>query len=53
MKDEQRFSLPTMKYIIFMRPVFNTRALFSDETENYVTPMEPKPGENQVPYRER
>ena len=45
MKDEQRFSLPTMKYIIFMRPVFNTRALFSDETENYVTPMEPKPGD--------
>lgn len=45
MKDELRFSLPTMKYIMFMRPVFNTRALFSDETENYVTPMEPRPGD--------
>ena len=34
-----------MKYIVFMRPVFNTRALFSDETKNYVSPMEPKPGD--------
>ena len=28
-----------------MRPVFQTNALFSDETRNYVEPMEPKPGE--------
>lgn len=28
-----------------MRPVFDAAALFSDETENYVIPMEPKPGE--------
>lgn len=28
-----------------MRPVFNTDALFSDETANYVSPMEPKPGD--------
>lgn len=28
-----------------MRPVFNTRALFSDETSNYVYPMEPNPGD--------
>nr|MCR5719998.1 alpha amylase N-terminal ig-like domain-containing protein [Lachnospiraceae bacterium] len=29
-------------YMLTMRPVFNVRALFSDTTENYVTPMEPK-----------
>lgn len=37
--------MQTLKYMVCMRPVFNTRALFSDETENYVTPMEPKAGE--------
>ena len=40
-----KYLMATMRYITFMRPVFNTRALFSDETENYVTPMEPKPGD--------
>lgn len=33
------------KYVFQMRPVFKPSALFSDETENYVMPMEPKPGE--------
>ena len=33
------------KYILQMRPVFNTEAIFSDETENYVSPMEPEPGD--------
>ncbi|MDY3919254.1 MAG: glycoside hydrolase family 13 protein [Candidatus Limivivens sp.] len=33
------------KYVMQMRPVFQPNALFSDETENYVSPMEPKPGE--------
>ncbi|MDO4522057.1 MAG: glycoside hydrolase family 13 protein [Eubacteriales bacterium] len=28
-----------------MRPNFQANALFSDETENYVTPMEPEPGD--------
>lgn len=32
-------------YILYMRPVFRPSALFSDETENYVTPAEPEPGE--------
>lgn len=32
-------------YILGMRPVFQPHALFSDETENFVTPMEPEPGE--------
>ena len=36
-------SLRAAKYILQMRPVFNGDALFSDETENYVSPMEPKP----------
>ena len=33
------------KYVMQMRPVFQPNALFSDETSNYVTPMEPKPGD--------
>ena len=33
------------KYMMQMRPVFQPHALFSDETKNYVCPMEPKPGE--------
>lgn len=32
-------------YILGMRPVFRPDALFSDETENYVTPAEPEPGD--------
>ncbi|MDO5539382.1 MAG: glycoside hydrolase family 13 protein [Eubacteriales bacterium] len=32
-------------YILGMRPVFQPSALFSDETENFVTPMEPEPGD--------
>lgn len=28
-----------------MRPVFRSGGLFSDETENYVSPMEPEPGD--------
>lgn len=30
------------QYITSMRPVFNRRALFSDTTEEYVSPMEPR-----------
>ena len=33
----------TQYYILGMRPVFQPNALFSDETENFVTPMEPEP----------
>ena len=33
------------QYVMRMRPVFNMEALFSDETENYVMPMEPEPHE--------
>ena len=32
-------------YILGMRPVFRPSALFSDETENYVTPEQPEVGE--------
>ena len=32
-------------YILKMRPVFDASALFSDTTENFVTPMEPDPGD--------
>ena len=38
-------TLSVAKYILQMRPVFNVQALFSDETANYVSPMEPKQGE--------
>ncbi len=33
----------TQEYITTMRPVFNRRALFSDTTGEYVTPVEPSP----------
>ncbi len=33
------------RYISNMRPVFNRRALFSDTTEEFVTPAEPEPFE--------
>ncbi|MDO4343997.1 MAG: glycoside hydrolase family 13 protein [Eubacteriales bacterium] len=32
-------------YILGMRPLFRASALFSDETENFVTPAEPEPGD--------
>ena len=31
------------QYVLQMRPMFKPNALFSDETANYVTPMEPDP----------
>ena len=33
------------QYVLQMRSVFKPNALFSDETANYVTPMEPDPGD--------
>ena len=44
MKRNIEHALSVAKYILQMRPVFNCAALFSDETENYVVPMEPEPG---------
>ena len=38
-------SMRVAKYIMQMRPAFQQEALFSDETENYIIPMEPDPGE--------
>lgn len=37
--------LKTQKYIMDMRPIFNMDALFSDQTKNYMDPIEPKPGQ--------
>ena len=34
--------LKTQKYIMDMRPIFNMDALFSDQTKNYMDPIEPK-----------
>ena len=44
---DQQFQsvMQTLNYIMWMRSVFKVDALFSDETENYVCPMEPKPGD--------
>ena len=33
------------EYVTNMRPAFNKRAVFSDETEDYRTPFEPEPGD--------
>ena len=33
------------EYVANMRPNFNKRAVFSDETENYRSPVEPEPGD--------
>ncbi len=35
--------LKDQQYVAEMRPVFSRRALYSDTTENYVTPAEPAP----------
>ena len=45
MEQNFKYLTQTQRYITFMRPVLNTRALFSDETRNYVCPMEPKTGD--------
>lgn len=37
--------LKRQRYVMQMRPVFKPNALFSDETSEYVTPMEPEPGD--------
>ena len=37
--------LRVQEYINKMRPVFNKRALYSDETAQYRTPMESEPGD--------
>ncbi|HIX58367.1 MAG TPA: glycoside hydrolase family 13 protein [Candidatus Blautia gallistercoris] len=39
------YSAKAQQYILQMRPVFNKDALFSDETENYRSPMEPDVGD--------
>ena len=47
MKTEQN-----MIYISEMRPVFNRAALFSDTTENYISPADANPySEEQVLFR--
>ena len=39
--DNLRQTENNQQYISMMRPVFNRRALFTDTTEEYVTPAEP------------
>ena len=46
MKERSRETAgKTIEYIMKMRPVLNVAAFFSDETENYIQPMEPEIGE--------
>ncbi|MDO4804544.1 MAG: glycoside hydrolase family 13 protein [Lachnospiraceae bacterium] len=46
MGRERSDVLRRMQYISMMRPMFQTRAVFSDETEFYRKPMQPKPHED-------
>ena len=41
--ERLRRNLNNQLYIASMRPVFNRKALFSDTTEDYVSPAQPKP----------
>ena len=43
--EEIEYLQKVQRYMMPMRPVFQPHALFSDETANYVEPMEPMPGE--------
>ena len=45
MEHEKADIRKKMQYILNMRPVFNKEALFSDGTEYYRTPAEPKAGD--------
>ncbi len=43
--ERLRRNLNNQLYIASMRPVFNRRALFSDTTEDYVSPSQPEAGD--------
>lgn len=45
MPDNYTDVLKAQQYVSLMRPIFNKQAVFSDETEQYRTPLEPKPGD--------
>ena len=45
MEHEKADIKKRMQYILNMRPVFNKEALFSDGTEYYRIPAEPKAGD--------
>lgn len=38
--------LKNQEYMLLMRPLLNKQALYSDETEMFLTPYDPDPGEN-------
>jgi alpha-glucosidase len=52
MSGQKTGSRKLQEYVARMRPVFRSRAVFSDETEEYRTPFEAKPGD-QVTVRIR
>ncbi|MCD7954796.1 MAG: glycoside hydrolase family 13 protein [Lachnospiraceae bacterium] len=45
MDQKKKRMMKRLDYFIHMRPVFDVQSLFSDGTENFVTPMEPNPGD--------
>jgi len=45
MDQKKKKLMKRLDYFIHMRPIFDIQSLFSDGTENYVTPMEPNPGD--------
>ncbi|MCD7882776.1 MAG: alpha amylase N-terminal ig-like domain-containing protein, partial [Lachnospiraceae bacterium] len=45
MDQKKKRMMKRLDYFIHMRPVFDVQSLFSDGTENFVSPMEPKPGD--------
>ena len=54
MEHEKADIKKRMQYILNMRPVFNKEALFSDGTEYYRIPAEPKAGDTvTIKFRRR
>ncbi len=43
--EHRKKVLGDQRYILTMRPVFNTRALYSDTTSNFLSPEEPESGD--------
>ena len=41
--DDDKRKIDAKKYLVEMRPIFISKALFSDTTENYISPAEPNP----------
>ncbi|MCD7735779.1 MAG: alpha amylase N-terminal ig-like domain-containing protein [Lachnospiraceae bacterium] len=45
MDQKRKKMMKRLDYFMHMRPLFDVQSLFSDGTDNFVTPMEPEPGD--------